>query len=400
MKPARVVIVTRRFWPLVGGAETMTARLAAALGRELESVTVLTARWQANWPEEIEHHGARVVRLRQPTARWWGTWQYMRAVSRWLTRHRDEIDLVYVSMLKHDAYAAIGTAKKFGIPVVLRAEGGGVTGDVCWQLDANFGHTIKNRCIAADAVVAPSPAIEQELIAGGYRRERIHYIANAVPLPARLPAQQRQIAREAARTTLAATSAAFRFPPDAPLAVYTGRLCEEKGLGELVDAWALVEQSHPQARLVLVGEGPLRSELIGRIDDAGLTGTVVLAGAFDDVEDFLRAADLFVLPSWEEGLSLSLLEAMAHELPVVASDIPANRVVVGDEQFGLLAAPRDAEALAAAIVGLIEQPDAAALLAAAAREHVAAQFSLDQSVSAHLELFTKLCGNRNTEATQ
>jgi glycosyltransferase involved in cell wall biosynthesis len=400
VKPARVVIVTRRFWPLVGGAETMTARLAAALADRLDHVTVLTARWQANWPEEIEHHGVRVVRLRQSTVRWWGTWQYMRAVARWLTEHREEVDLVYVSMLKHDAFAAIGVAKKYDMPVVLRAEGGGLTGDVCWQLDANFGHAIKNRCIAADAVVAPSPAIEQELVAGGYRRERIHYIANAVPLPERLSAAERRAAREAARTTLATTAAAFRFPPGAPLAVYTGRLCEEKGLGELIDAWARVEESRPQARLCLVGEGPMRAELLRRIDAAGLIGTVVLAGAFDDVEDFLRAADLFVLPSWEEGLSLSLLEAMAAELPIVASEIPANRVVVGNEQQGLLVPTRDAAALAAAILRLMDRPDDTARMAVAARARVAEAFSLEQSVSAHLVLFERLCRESSNEATQ
>jgi glycosyltransferase involved in cell wall biosynthesis len=388
-----VVIVTRRFWPLVGGAETMTARLAATLAERLDSVTVLTARWQANWPEEIEHHGVRVVRLRQSIVRWWGTWQYMRAVARWLTGHRDEIDLVYVSMLKHDAYAAIGVAKKYGMPVVLRAEGGGLTGDVCWQLDANFGYAIKNRCIRADAVVAPSPAIEQELVAGGYRRERIHYIANAVPLPGRLSATERRAAREAARATLATTDAAFRFPPNGPLAVYTGRLCEEKGLGELVDAWARVDERCPEARLCLVGEGPMRAELLRRIDAAGLIGTVVLAGAFDDVEDFLLAADLFVLPSWEEGLSLSLLEAMAAELPIVASDIPANRVIVGDQQHGLLVPTRNAAALTAAILRLMDHPDDAARMAAAARAQVAEAFSLERSVSAHLALFAGLCGD-------
>ncbi|MEZ6069978.1 MAG: glycosyltransferase [Pirellulales bacterium] len=116
--PRRVVIVTRRFWPLVGSAETMTARLAAALAARLDRVTILTARWDRHWPEEIEHHGVRVVRLRQSQLRWWGTWQYVQAISRWLTQQRDEVDLVYVSMLKHDAYAAIGFGDRHGVPVV------------------------------------------------------------------------------------------------------------------------------------------------------------------------------------------------------------------------------------------------------------------------------------------
>ncbi|MCA9103283.1 MAG: glycosyltransferase family 4 protein [Planctomycetales bacterium] len=394
--PRRVVIVTRRFWPLVGGAERMTARLAAALAARLDRVTILTARWDRHWPEEIEHHGVRVVRLRQSQLRWWGTWQYMQAISRWLTQQRDEVDLVYVSMLKHDAYAAIGFGDRHGVPVVLRAEGAGMTGDVCWQLEANFGYTIKRRCVEAAAVVAPSPAIERELVAAGYRRDRIHYIPNAVPLPPPLTDDQRRQALAEARTALASANPSLAVPNDAPLAVFTGRICEEKGLNELVDAWSRVVQSRPDAHLMLVGEGPLRAELALRLQSEELTENVVLAGAFDDVEDFLRAADLFVLPSWEEGLSLALLEAMAAELPVVVSDIAANRVVVDDQRHGLLVPVRDVESLATAILRILNDPAGAAQFGASARQRVADDFSLDRCVASHLDLFAQVCPSRGS----
>ena len=121
MDPLRLVLVTRRFWPMVGGAERAVAELAAELANRAVPVTLLTARWQPSWPAEINYRGVPVVRLPNPRLRAWGTFRYMQALGRWLRRHRDEYDLVYVSMLKHDAYAALA-AVGGDAPVVLRAE--------------------------------------------------------------------------------------------------------------------------------------------------------------------------------------------------------------------------------------------------------------------------------------
>lgn len=382
----RVVLITRRFWPLVGGAEMVMARLAAEFHRRGLAVTLLTARWQRDWPQEIEHHGVRVIRLPNPASRFWGTWRYMHAVSRWLRGNRASFDLVYVSMLKHDAYAAIGEARRGRFPAVLRAEGAGLSGDCHWQLDANFGRRIKRRCLQADALIAPSPAIERELVVAGYPRDRIHYLANGVPVPPLGGAA----AREEARTALAELDPALWLEPDAPLAVYTGRLHDMKGLDHLVSAWPAVLRCYPKARLWLVGEGSYRHALTEQIQNLGLAGRVLLTGAFDDVEDFLAAADLFVLPSLEEGMSLALLEAMARGLPVVATAIAANEVLVADGEHGRLVAKADPAALSAAIVDLWSHPEEAAKLGEQARRRVSAEFSLTKMVDEHLTLFERL----------
>lgn len=386
MSLPRVVLVTRRFWPLVGGAETVMARLAAEFHARGLAVTLLTARWQRDWPLEIEHHGVRVIRLPNPASRFWGTWRYMRALSSWLRKNRSSFDLVYVSMLKHDAYAAVCEARRGRFPVVLRAEGAGLTGDCHWQLDANFGQRIKRRCQQADALIAPSPAIERELVVAGYPRDRIHYLANGVPIPA--PAEP--ATRHEARAALAELDPALWLEPEAPLAIYTGRLHDRKGLEYLVAAWPEVLRHRPQARLWLVGEGAYRQALTDQINDLGLSGRVLLTGAFDDVEDFLAAADLFVLPSLEEGMSLALLEAMARGLPVVASAIAANEVLVKDREHGRLVAPSNATALAAAILEMWDHPSEAARLGQQARNRVSAEFSLDKMAGDHLTLFQRL----------
>lgn len=384
MKPPRVVLVTRRFWPLVGGAERIMAELAGELHKQGASARIVTARWDPTWPAELFHRGIPVSRLSQPRLRFWGTWSYMRALRRWLLRHRSEFDLVYVSMLKHDAYVAVGCGRKAGFPVVLRAEGAGPTGDVHWQLSHPLGVRIRNRCYQASALVSPTPIIHRELIAAGYPRDRLHEIPNAVAIP--VVGQQKSAARAALAEAhpLLATSGA------AQVALYTGRLHPGKGLADLVAAWSQIARELPGAQLWLTGEGPYRDALARQIAQLGLDGRVVLTGAFDTVDELLAAADVFVLPSLEEGMSLSLLEAMAAGLPVVATDIPANRLLIKHERHGLLVPTKNEDALGGAILRLLREQALAQRLAEAARQRVRREFSLAECARRHLELFEKL----------
>ena len=123
-------------------------------------------------------------------------------------------------------------------------------------------------------------------------------------------------------------------------------LAPEKGLDTLIDAWPAVRAAHPEARLILIGEGPERAALeASESESLGLTlgpgQAVELPGASADATAALRDADLFVLPSREEGMSIALLEAMALGIPLVASSIPGNRRLVSDFKHGRLAPPDD-----------------------------------------------------------
>jgi glycosyltransferase involved in cell wall biosynthesis len=285
------------------------------------------------------------------------------------------VDLAYVSMLKHDAYVAVGTGRRLGFPVVLRPEGAGATGDLAWQGWGRFGRAIGRRCREADAVVAISRAIAEELSAAGYDPGRIVSLPNGVPVPDE-PWRRRQDWREA------------------PLAVFVGRLAPEKGLRTLVRAWPTVRAAHPKARLTLVGEGPERPGLEALIAELGLAGAVDLPGASPDPGPSLRAADLFLLPSHEEGMSVALLEAMALGVPLVASAIPGNRSLVTDGEHGRLAPPGDPEALADAVLDQWADPDRAAAMAAAARRRVVEGYSITAVARRHLGLFRSLVDGR------
>jgi glycosyltransferase involved in cell wall biosynthesis len=382
----RVLFISRRFWPLLGGAETVVANLAAALIGQGGTATVLTARWEPTWPAEIMHGSVRVVRLPQPARRIWGTFCYLRKLAGWLRRHRNEFDLVYVSQLKHDAWLAVRSGRRLKFPVILRAAGAGSTGDCHWHTTGRGGKWVRRETRRADAIVAPSAAICAELLAEGYPEGKVIRVANGVPpAPPRSATRRRQ-----ARRVIAEVNPALMLPEQARLAVFTGRLDPVKGLTDLVTAWQTVIRRHAEARLWLVGEGPEHTGLTEQIDALDLSGHVVLAGSFNPLDDVLQAADLFILPSYEEGLSLALLEAMAAGLPVVASDIPGNRAAIRPEAEGLLVPPHNPTALAAAVDRVMTQPAWGEALGLAARERAQKDFSLQRMVDQHLDLFDRV----------
>ncbi len=397
----KLALVTRRYPPLIGGAEKVLSYLASALAAEGADVTVLTSRSPGrNLPVREEVSIARgrltVERLATSRLRFVGTWIYMRNLASWFARNR--IDLAYVSMLKHDAYVAVTTGRRLGFPVVLRPEGAGATGDIAWQSWGNFGRKIGRRCRQADAFVAISRAIEDELReswrSGTMRSKvmvegagsdasgpRIESIPNGVPVP----------------------PVAWQRRPDwrsMPRAAFVGRLAPEKGLDTLVDAWPAVRVVHPDARLTLIGEGPERPALEARARALGLSvgpgQAVELPGAAADPTAALREVDLFVLPSREEGMSIALLEAMALGVPLVASSIPGNRRIVSDFKHGRLTPPEDPGALARVINEQWAAFDRAFHMSRAARSRVEQEFSIRSVARRHLKLFAELVDGRET----
>jgi len=139
---------------------------------------------------------------------------------------------------------------------------------------------------------------------------------------------------------------------DGFMVLSTGRLAEQKGLEYLIRAAVLLRRDLPAARICLAGDGPLRDKLVKLVSSLGLEDTVALLGHRSDVGDLLAASDLVVLPSLWEGLSISLLEAMAAQKPVVTTSIGSNREVTNDGEAAVLVPPKDAPSLAAAISAL------------------------------------------------
>lgn len=172
--------------------------------------------------------------------------------------------------------------------------------------------------------------------------------------------------------------AALGIPTDAPVLGLVARLDHwGKGHGELFQALAQIHTTHP-CRCLIIGGGRRQPEMEAMVRELSLTPWVNFLGYRDDIPDLLAALDIFVLPSHSEGISRSLLEAMATGLPVVVSEAGGSPEVVQHEVNGLLVPVKDAPALAQALIRLLDNSAWAQQLGRAASAGVADKFSLDR----------------------
>lgn len=168
-----------------------------------------------------------------------------------------------------------------------------------------------------------------------------------------------------------------------------GRLNQQKGFYLLVDAIAQLRQKFPavEFKLAVLGEGPSRDALSRQIDDYGLAANVKLMGFRSDAAAWYKASDLFVLPSFLEGMPNVLLEAMACETPVLSTDCPSGpREILADGKFGDLCPVGSVEGLAAGIAKFVEDEQYGLRFVPEAVNHVQQQFSI-QAAAAELEEF-------------
>lgn len=152
----------------------------------------------------------------------------------------------------------------------------------------------------------------------------------------------------------------------------------EKGLVQLLEAAAIVVRSAPGSHFVIWGDGALRTSLEVLTDTLGLSGIVEMRGATLEPEKALRECDIFALPSLSEASSNVVIEAMATGLPVVATRVGGLPGLVEDRQTGLLVPPSSPEALAQAIVTLIENPGLSIEMGARGRAKALGEFSMER----------------------
>jgi glycosyltransferase involved in cell wall biosynthesis len=278
---------------------------------------------------------------------------------------------------------AIWLRRLRGPRVVVRVACGGPHGELARLrgLPLGLGRWVLRAARRADAVISLTNQITEELCLAGFRRERIWQIANGVDAGRFAPADTDQ--RVDLRQQL-------EWPPDQPVVLFAGRLEAQKGADVLLRAWKTVQARQPQALLVLAGDGSQRAALEALSQELGIAASVRFLGQRDTMLPLYQAADLFVLPSWSEGMSNALLEAMACGLAPVATAIPGNTDVVTDESDGLLVTPGDAAHLATALARLLEDTALRARLAAAARQTILARFALEQTARQYAELYQYL----------
>lgn len=174
----------------------------------------------------------------------------------------------------------------------------------------------------------------------------------------------------------------------AKVVLAAGRLSPEKGFSVLVSAASSFLHDHPDAGVVVFGEGALRPELERQIAELGLTGRFVMPGFRTDLDSLIPAADVVVLPSFTEGLPNVALEASAAGVPVVATAVGGTPEVVADGNSGFLVPSGQPFAIAAKVSQLLREPNLRKRMGGAGRTRMHDQFTFEAQAAAYLKLFS------------
>lgn len=353
-----------------GGAERIVVQLAAALQRDgAANVVFLPADGEGWLARQLEGSGVTIdhFHLQRPVSP-----QCARLLAQAFRRHRIAIAHSHeFSMAVYGAWAS----RRVGIPHLITMHGGRYYAQrLRRRLALRAAMALSARTVAVSASLARH--ISRDL---WFPQSRILTIPNGV----RYARPERVTLRDE-----------LQLGPDDRLLVSIGNLYPVKGHRYLIDALALLADRYPTLHCAIAGRGDLAGALAARARDRGVASRIHLLGLRSDVAAILGAADIFVLPSLSEGLPLALLEAMFAGCPIVASDVGEVRVALAHGEAGVLVAPGDPAALAAAVDHLLRDTKQASDLGRRAAAHARAEYNVSQMVRRYVEVYRSLTGGR------
>jgi glycosyltransferase involved in cell wall biosynthesis len=314
-------------------------------------------------------------------------WQAYRALHELFRTFR--FDVVHTHSSKPGVLGRLA-ARRAGVPVVVHHTHGFAFHDFSpWLKRWIYSRAERWAGRYCDRVVFVNREERELSIRQGWLpAEKCLTVYNGVDL-ARITPAGRQAARQAGRER-------WQLSDDEVVIVFAGRLESQKNPLALADIAAALRR-HGSAspwRLVIAGDGPLAGELRWRLEAARLTDRVLLVGWQNDPRAALAVADVALLPSLFEGLSLALIEAQAAGLPIVASNVKGNREVVRDGT-GFLCPPTEPAAYACSLAQLINDPALRAQFGEAARRHSEAAFDAQRNHRRIADLYDELLGYRS-----
>lgn len=370
----RVLMVACFYPPDTGGLAHQTRLLTRELARTGTRVEVVTPRLPGTPATELDG-GARVYRLFAIT----DGQKYRRRFFSWLPslawhliRRRAEYDVLHIHQAMYHAAAAVLIGRLLGKVTIVKAAGGGSSGNVAALERWAFGHWTLRQIAKADCVITLSDEISSELRRHGVSQEQMRFVPNGVELDgAPAPVQGLKAG---------------------PTVLVAGRLSDEKGLDDLLHAWPAVRERVPDAQLVLLGDGPMEHELRQLARTLGVEESVAFGGNVpsDVVRAHLAAVQVFALPSRHEGMSNSLLEGMAAGRACLVSDTPANAAMVRHGVDALTFRTADPADLAAKLSELLSDARLRERLGAAARAVIVERYSIAATAEKYRALYVEL----------
>ena len=395
-----VCFLSEAFFPIVGGGESHAFNLSKKLMEMGVAVMVVTRRTlpELLGYEEIEKVPVYRVAPAGGSQRWGKYWMLVPAIIQ-LAKLKNRFDIIYVCGFRTLGIAGVITALLFGKKCILRAESPGeLSGEFLWVTPkpgkirvpewlARAMIGIRNRLLfKADGFLSITQGIEKEFLEHGVYAHRIHRIPNGIDTATYKPTDDRK-SRSLLRAKLNL--------PDKKIFSYSGKLNRGKGLEMLLETWGKFVLEFREVHLVLIGSGgrgflSCEQELKRFVEGNQLQDTVTFTGFVQNVHEFLQASDFFVFPSDSEALSVSVLEALACALPVVATKVGGTPEMIQDHESGLLIDIGAKHQLYRSLKLFMQNSDKASELGKRGRERVSSRFGIEGVARSHIEMFSSL----------
>lgn len=372
-----VVAISHGYYPRIGGAENQLRAFLPSLRAKGVDTIVLTRRYDPELPAFEKIEGFSVYRMPAVGPKAVASLLFtFTALWRILTL-RPRPKLLHAHEFISPATVALLAGRILNIPIVVTPHLTGEKGDV-QKMSSKFGGPARLRALIKHAkkFVVINDTFRQELLEAGAREEQIVYIPNGV--------DTKRFAAPDADLRLARRVEAG-LPTDAQIAVFTGRFAPQKNLPMLLAAWARYRRENPRAELLLVGEGEEEEKLRAMAGEG-----VHFTGGTTDVLPYLQMADIFILPSFVEGLSVALLEAMSCGVVPLLTDVGGAREVVTHGGNGWLFPSNDGDALLAGLRQLFSDRQMLFARGQAARRRVVERFSVQTAAKQLSNLYFDL----------
>ena len=380
--PVRVMMIVERLYAL-GGAQQQALRLSRALEEHGVRSSIVTGRWRRAEPRRAELEGVPVTAVftafkgfHVKGLRKFGVYLYMVNLFLHLLLRRREFDVIHVHSATVSALVAAFAGRKLGKPVVMKVMASGQWGDFKRMRSGEVlagARRLMRRLLDVDRVVCLNRQVADECLEEGFVEEQLFPVPNGFPIDG--------------------VAARDSYPDRDELeVVFSGRLDPQKNPDLLLEASALAMAvpGAPRMRVRFLGDGPLASSLEERARALGLEDRVRFLGRVNDVPRHLAEADIFVLPSLSEGISNALLEALAHGVPAIATDIPGNRDLIEDGRTGILVPSGDAPALSGALLRLAVDRALRQALGRGGRHLVEDRFDLRKVAGLYAEMYREI----------
>ncbi len=366
---------------MASGAERQARAQGAALVRRGHRVHLVT-REVAGYPTDEVVEGIEVHRWVRTSTRGplFGL-SFVAGVTRALRRLRPDYDLIHTYQGLWEAISTgFGRFAFKGAPVLIEPACSGFFGEAQEVGRTRGAPALRALMRNNTAFAAISAEIEREWLALGIPPSKLLRVVNGVDADHFRPGPP-------SPEVLAKLPDGFRV-------AFTGRLHPQKNLDLLLDAWPILASRTP-AQLVLIGQGGERDRLRDRAGELGVADRIHFVGSVDDPADWLRASHAFALPSVAEGMSNSLLEAMATALPCLASNIGGNTDLLDHERSGLLLPLGDPAAWSSAIVRVVGDSTFADGLGQSARRRIEGDYALSVTVDRLEALYRRLLAGQS-----